>query len=73
MSTLTAPSPRVTERDERLALLSKALGHPARVRMGEIEGLRICYWANRERLAELPALLGDLIAGAVEADTDACD
>jgi ArsR family transcriptional regulator len=101
------------ERDEQVALLSKALAHPARVRIlrlllareacycgqlvdelplaqatvsqhlkvlkeaglivGEIEGLRTCYWASRERLAQLHALLGELIAEAVEANTDACD
>ena len=112
MRTLLAPSPPATERDEQLALLAKALGHPARVRIlrlllareacycgqlveelplaqatvsqhlkvlkdaglvvGEIEGLRVCYWASRERLAELHGLLGELIAEAVEADTDAC-
>ena len=83
----------VVGRDEDLALLAKALGHPARVRImrlllsrdarycgelvdelplaqatvsqhlkvlkdaglvvGEIEGLRTCYWASRKRLAEL--------------------
>jgi ArsR family transcriptional regulator len=100
-------------RDEQLALLAKALGHPARVRImrlllahdacycgqlvdelqlaqatvsqhlkvlkdagfivGEIEGLRTCYCASRDRLAELHALAGDLLADAVEVDTSGCD
>jgi ArsR family transcriptional regulator, arsenate/arsenite/antimonite-responsive transcriptional repressor len=99
--------------DEELALLAKALGHPARVRImslllardacycgqlvdelalaqatvsqhlkvlkeaglvvGEIEGLRTCYCASRERLAALHALLGELLVEAVEADTRGCD
>ena len=86
------------QRDDDLALLAKALGHPARVRIlrlllsrdacycgqivdeiplaqatvsqhlkvlkdaglvsGEIEGLRTCYCASRERLAERYELLG---------------
>jgi ArsR family transcriptional regulator len=113
MSTLAASSTALAERDEELALLAKALGHPTRVRIlrlllareacycgqlvdelplaqatvsqhlkvlkgaglivGEIEGLRTCYWASRERLAELRALTGELIAEAVEADHRACD
>ena len=40
---------------------------------GEIEGLRICYWASRERLAELGALVGELLADAVEVADSACD
>ena len=98
---------------EQLALLSKALGHPARVRVmrlllardacfcgqlvdelslaqatvsqhlkvlkdaglvvGEIDGPRTCYWASRERLAALHALVGDLLAEAVAIDGDECD
>jgi DNA-binding transcriptional ArsR family regulator len=94
------------------ALLAKALGHPARVRImrlllardacycgqlvdelslaqatvsqhlrvlrdagfiiGEIEGLRTCYCASRDRLAELNALVGVLLDEAVEADTSGC-
>lgn len=113
MSTLTASSPALTRRDEQLALLAKAVAHPARVRIlrlllareacycgqlvdelplaqatvsqhlkvlkdagvivGEIEGLRTCYWASRERLAELHALVGDLLAEAVDMDGSACD
>ena len=108
-----ADAPSIVGRDMQLALLSKALGHPARVRImrlllardacycgqlvdelplaqatvsqhlkvlkdaglvvGEIEGLRTCYWASRERLAELHALAGDLLAEAVEIDGDECD
>jgi ArsR family transcriptional regulator len=37
--------------------------------VGEIEGLRTCYWASRERLGDLHDLLGSLLAEAVEADT----
>jgi len=99
------------ERD--VALLAKAVGHPARVRImrlllthdacycgqlvgelglaqatvsqhlkvlrdagfivGEIEGLRTCYCASRDRLAQLHELLGLLLEEAVEVDTSACD
>ena len=41
--------------------------------MGEIEGLRTCYWVSRERLAELHELAGDLLGEAVEIDGDECD
>ena len=41
--------------------------------VGEIDGLRTCYWASRERLAELHELLGGLLAEAVEADPDDCN
>jgi ArsR family transcriptional regulator len=41
--------------------------------VGEIEGLRTCYCASRERLAELHALLGELLEEAVEVDTSGCD
>jgi ArsR family transcriptional regulator len=98
------------QRDADLALLAKALGHPARVRIlrlllsrdacycgqivdevplaqatvsqhlkvlkdaglvtGEIEGLRTCYCANRERLAEAHDLLGGLLDEAVELAED---
>lgn len=100
-------------RDGELAVLAKALGHPARVRIlrlllsrdscycgqivdelplaqatvsqhlkvlkdaglvsGEIEGLRTCYCASRERLAEAHDLLGELLADACDADTIVCD
>lgn len=100
-------------RDADLALLAKALGHPARVRIlrlllsrdacycgqivdeiplaqatvsqhlkvlkdvglvsGEIEGLRTCYCASRERLAEAHELLSSLLADAVDVDTRGCD
>jgi DNA-binding transcriptional ArsR family regulator len=113
VSTLTASSPALTGRDEQLALLAKAVAHPARVRIlrlllareacycgqlvdelplaqatvsqhlkvlkeagvivGEIEGLRTCYWASRERLAQLHALVGDLLTEAVDVDNIACD
>jgi DNA-binding transcriptional ArsR family regulator len=96
-----------------VALLAKALGHPARVRImrlllshdacycgqlvdelalaqatvsqhlkvlrdaglvvGEIEGLRTCYCAGRDRLAELHMLVGVLLDEAVEVDTRGCD
>jgi ArsR family transcriptional regulator len=101
------------EAEYELALLAKALGHPARVHIlrlllardacycgelvdelplaqatvsqhlkvlknaglvtGEIEGLRTCYWADRERLASLYELVGGLLADAVEVDVRACD
>jgi ArsR family transcriptional regulator len=101
------------QRDADLALLAKALGHPARVRIlrlllsrdacycgqivdevplaqatvsqhlkvlkdaglvtGEIEGLRTCYCASRERVAEAHELLGSLLADAVDVDTRGCD
>ena len=110
----TAPTLETSEQcDSELALLAKALGHPARVRIlrlllsrdacycgqivdelplaqatvsqhlkvlkdaelvtGEIEGLRTCYCANRERLAEAHELLAGLLADAVEVDTRGCD
>jgi len=99
--------------DADLAVLAKALGHPARVRIlrlllshdacycgeivdelplaqatvsqhlkvlkeaglivGEIEGMRTCYCASRDRLAELHDLLGGLIAEAAGVDTRGCD
>lgn len=97
---------------EELALLAKALGHPARVRIlelllakdaccgeivdelplaqatvsqhlkvlkeaglvvGEIEGPRVSYCANRERLATLHEQLGVLLEEAMEVDTRGCD
>jgi ArsR family transcriptional regulator, arsenate/arsenite/antimonite-responsive transcriptional repressor len=101
------------QRDAELALLAKALGHPARIRIlrlllshdvcycgqivdelplaqatvsqhlkvlkeaglvvGEIEGLRTCYCASRERVADAHELLGGLLDGAVEVDTRGCD
>lgn len=109
----TVEAPSIVGRDEQLALLAKALGHPARVRImrlllardacycgqlvgelplaqatvsqhlkvlkdaglveGEIDGLRTCYWASRERLAELHVLARELLAEAVEIDGDECD
>ena len=109
--TVTAPTVETSEqRDIELALLAKALGHPARIRIlrllltrdacycgeivdelplaqatvsqhlkvlkdaglvsGEIEGLRTCYCANRERLAEAHAQLGGLLDQAVELAED---
>lgn len=99
--------------EQEVAVLTKALGHPARVRImrlllardacycgqlidelglaqatvsqhlkvlrdaglivGEIEGLRTCYWASRDRLAQLHGLLGGLLDEAVEVDTSGCD
>lgn len=41
--------------------------------VGEIEGLRTCYCASRDRLAELHDLLGVLLEEAVEVDTRVCD
>lgn len=97
---------------DELALLAKALGHPARVRIlelllsrdtcycgeivdelplaqatvsqhlkvlknaglivGEIDGLRVSYCANSDRLAALGDLVGELLAGASEIDVDGC-
>ena len=99
--------------DVDLAVLAKAVGHPARVRIlrlllshdacycgqivdelplaqatisqhlkvlkeaglivGEIEGMRTCYCASRDRLAELHDLLLGLIAEAAVVDTRDCD
>jgi ArsR family transcriptional regulator, arsenate/arsenite/antimonite-responsive transcriptional repressor len=99
--------------EQEVAVLTKALGHPARVRImrlllardacycgqlidelglaqatvsqhlkvlrdaglivGEIEGLRTCYWASRDRLVQLHELVGGLLAEAVEVDTSDCD
>ena len=110
MTVAVEPAP-AAERD--VALLAKALGHPARIRImrlllahdacycgqlvdelglaqatvsqhlkvlkdagfivGDIEGLRTCYCASRERLAELHELLGVLIEEAVEVDASGCD
>ena len=104
---------RETTVEQEAAVLAKALGHPARVRImrlllahdacycgqfvdelglaqatvsqhlkmlkeaglvvGEIEGLRVCYCASRDRLAELHDLVGLLLAEAVEVDTRDCD
>ena len=109
MSTAAGRRPAV---EHELAVLAKALGHPARVRIlrlllardacccgelveelplaqatvsqhlkvlkdaglvvGEIEGLRTCYCANRERLAHLHELTAGLLAEAVELDTHGC-
>ncbi|MEP7335384.1 MAG: metalloregulator ArsR/SmtB family transcription factor [Actinomycetota bacterium] len=113
MSAATTAIDSKEQREDDLALLAKALGHPARVRIlrlllshdacycgeivnelplaqatvsqhlkvmkdaglivGEIEGLRTCYCASRERLAEVQELLGGLLAEAVEVDSSACD
>ena len=102
-----------TTSEQEVAVLAKALGHPARVRImelllardacycgqlidelglaqatvsqhlkvlrdagfiaGEIEGLRTCYWASRDRLAQLHELVGGLLDKAVEVDTSGCD
>ena len=99
--------------EQEVAVLAKALGHPARVRImrlllahdacycgqlvgelslaqatvsqhlkvlkdagligGEIEGPRVCYWASRDRLAELHELVGTVLEDAVEVDTTDCD
>lgn len=99
--------------EQEVAVLAKALGHPARVRIvrlllahdacycgqlvdeldlaqatvsqhlkmlkeaglivGEIDGLRTCYCASRERLAELQELVGDMLEGAAEVNTAGCE
>ena len=96
--------------EQEVAVLAKALGHPARVRImrlllahdacycgelvneldlaqatvsqhlkalkdaglisGEIEGLRTCYCASRDRLAELHELIGGLLDESVELTED---
>ena len=111
MSAIAPPASVASEqRDIELALLAKAIGHPARVRIlrlllsrdacycgqivdelplaqatvsqhlkvlkeaglitGEIEGLRICYWASPERLAVLHDLVGDLLVEAADPSPD---
>lgn len=110
---MTATVERAPAVEAGVALLTKALGHPARVRImrlllahdacycgqlvdelglaqatvsqhlkvlkeaglivGEIEGLRTCYCASRDRLAELHGLLGGMLDEAVEVDTSGCD
>jgi ArsR family transcriptional regulator len=40
--------------------------------VGEVEGLRTCYWASRERLGELHDLVGGLVDEAVGVDTGVC-
>lgn len=40
---------------------------------GEIEGLRTCYWADRDRLAELHEGIGRLLHEAVTVETSGCD
>ena len=99
-----------TSLEQEVAVLAKALGHPARVRIlrlllahdacycgqlvdelalaqatvsqhlkvlkdaglvvGEIEGLRTCYCASRERLAELHELVGSVLEEAIELAED---
>lgn len=39
---------------------------------GEIEGMRTCYWASRERLAAMHSLIGALLDEAVEVDPSVC-
>ena len=39
---------------------------------GEIDGLRTCYCANRERLTQLSELVSVVIAEAVELEEDGC-
>lgn len=110
---MTVAPERSAAVEQEVALLAKALGHPARVRImrlllahdacycgqlveelslaqatvsqhlkvlkeaglivGEIEGLRTCYCASRERLAELYQLVGVVLDEAVEVDTSGCD
>ena len=113
MTTAGVHQEQAGEVDADLAVLAKALGHPARVRIlrlllshdacycgeivdelplaqatisqhlkvlkeaglivGEIEGMRTCYCASRDRLAELHELLLGLIAEAATVDTSGCD
>jgi ArsR family transcriptional regulator, arsenate/arsenite/antimonite-responsive transcriptional repressor len=39
---------------------------------GEIDGLRTCYCANRQRLARLSDLLDAMLADAIELEDDRC-
>ena len=39
---------------------------------GEIDGLRTCYCANRERLAQMRDLLDAMLAEAAELEDDRC-
>ena len=60
------------EADEELALLAKAVGHPARVQIlrllvrreacicGDIDGPRVCYCIEPRALRRLKALIGSL-------------
>jgi ArsR family transcriptional regulator len=114
MSVTAAAGAEASEQEGvELALIAKALGHPARVRIlqlllaqdscycgqlveelplaqatvsqhlkvlkeaglivGEIEGMRTCYCASRERLGELYQLVGGLLAEVAEVDTRGCD
>lgn len=114
MSAAVTDVPVVTrEAEHELALLAKALGHPARIRIlrlllsreacfcgdlvgelplaqatvsqhlkvlkearlvvGEIEGLRTCYCASRQRLFDLHDLISWLLAESVEVDASGCD
>jgi ArsR family transcriptional regulator len=41
--------------------------------VGEIEGLRTCYCASRERLTQLHELVGVLLEESVEVNTAGCD
>ena len=41
--------------------------------VGEIEGLRTCYWASRERLANFRALTEQLLEDAVAVEPNHCD
>ena len=41
--------------------------------VGEIDGLRTGYCASRDRIAALQRLVDELVAEAIEADTDGCD
>lgn len=106
-------SPTTATRETEVALLAKALGHPARVRIlelllakdacccgelvdelplaqatvsqhlkvlkqaglvvGEIEGPRVSFRPNPERLALLHDQLGVLLEEAREVDTRGCD
>ncbi len=40
---------------------------------GEIEGLRTCYWADRDRLATLHQFIGEMLHDAVEVNANGCD
>jgi ArsR family transcriptional regulator len=113
VTTAVLATPTSEQRDVEVALLAKALAHPARVHIlrlllsrdacycgdlveelplaqatisqhlkvlkqaglitGEIEGLRTCYWADRDRLSALAGLVAGLLDDAVEVDTSGCD
>jgi DNA-binding transcriptional ArsR family regulator len=57
--------------EQAVAMLAKALGHPARVRIVRLLlASDACYCASRTRLAELHELVGGILDEAVELADD---